>query len=140
MPKKACCCNVSQSESFCCNPIFFTDFITLFGDSMSDHAEVSPYDWIGLVVPRYGTAAKDIRRSQVAPASCNCCCNCPPGTIQSEEDNQQASFIVSSGIKETLVNTISKLGKNARWTTLNKTKTLGFGSRSDQYNQACLLY
>jgi hypothetical protein len=79
MPKKACCCPGAPippgvTGSFCCNPLFFTDFITLYGDDMADHAEVSPYDWIGLVVNRPGIGTSDFIRSNTQPVTCNCCC------------------------------------------------------------------
>ena len=45
MTKKACCCNTS---TVCCNPTFYSDFITLYGTSMAETAEVSPDDWIAL--------------------------------------------------------------------------------------------
>lgn len=83
MSKKSCCCNKRPDfsiNSFCCNPLFFTDFITLYGDSMVDHAEVSPYDWIGLVVTRPAMNATSYLQFGRPGGGCNCCCNqCPPG-------------------------------------------------------------
>jgi hypothetical protein len=57
MSRNLCCCNKRPTpEAFCCNDKFFTDFITLYGDNMAQHAEVSPKDWIALYVERPGTA------------------------------------------------------------------------------------
>ena len=58
MPRNACCCGKQPrpDESFCCNPIFYTDFITLYGDNLAEHAEVNPKDWIALKVFRPGVA------------------------------------------------------------------------------------
>jgi hypothetical protein len=75
MPKKACCC---KPKTFCCNSTFYKDFITLYGTSMAEHAEVSPDDWVALYVPRKGSARQKYRRSAVAADTCKCCCGCPP--------------------------------------------------------------
>lgn len=88
MPKKLCCCAVSPRETDeCCNPLFYTDFITLFGDTMAEHAEVSPKDWVALYVERPGfTSRKSMMIGEPGP-ECNCCCGsdesggyseCPP--------------------------------------------------------------
>ena len=88
MPKKACCCKPVPT-SFCCNPTFYKDFITLFGDSMAEHAEVSPNDWIALYVPRPGQARSKTRRwFLTTDGGCQCCCNCPQG---SDDPNAEAT-------------------------------------------------
>jgi hypothetical protein len=79
MTKKSCCCvNLPPPgitfNTFCCNPLFFTDFITLFGDSMSEHAEVSPEDWIALKQVRPKRTTPGIPRFQDSPNGCQCCC------------------------------------------------------------------
>ena len=75
MPKKACCC---KPKTFCCNSTFYKDFITLYGTSMAEHAEVSPDDWVALYVPRIGSNRSEYRRIWPnANGVCNCCCNCP---------------------------------------------------------------
>jgi hypothetical protein len=84
MSRYRCCCGkvAPKPESFCCNPLLFTDFITLFGDNMSTHAEVSPFDWIALYVPRnsFNTSNTSLLTTLNSPsAGCNCCC-------ESEED------------------------------------------------------
>jgi hypothetical protein len=77
MPKKACCCNKPDKTAFCCDPIFFTDFITLYGDDMAQHAEVSPDDWVGLVVNRPPVGTSNFIRftDPQITTPCNCCCN-----------------------------------------------------------------
>ena len=77
MPKKLCCCNVPPppEDIFCCNSVFFTDFITLYGDSMADHAEVSYKDWIALYVDRPGGGSDSyncVGLSPISTISCNC--------------------------------------------------------------------
>lgn len=101
MTKRACCCGGGVPEppgvtgSFCCNPIFFTDFITLYGDDMADHAEVSPQDWIGLVVKRPPIAKADFVRSHEPPDGCNCCCaDCTTGPNQQPLTSNPSDFEV----------------------------------------------
>lgn len=104
MTKRACCCGGGVPEppgvtgSFCCNPIFFTDFITLYGDNMAEHAEVSPQDWIGLVVTRPATAQADYIRSHVPPDGCNCCCG--------DCDDNPFNIYVDENLKKTNQNII----------------------------------
>jgi len=79
MPKKQCCCGVKPplETTFCCNPLFFTDFITLYGDDMSTHAEVSPLDWIALYIPRSSFNTSDstvLTTLESTSAGCRCCC------------------------------------------------------------------
>lgn len=80
MPKKQCCCRGPKPptpETFCCNPLFFTDFITLFGDNMSTHAEVSPLDWVALYVPRNSFNTSNmvlLTTNESTSTGCNCCC------------------------------------------------------------------
>ena len=100
MSKKSCCCNKRPDftiNSFCCNPLFFTDFITLYGDSMVDHAEVSPYDWVGLVVKRPALNATSYIQYGVASPGCNCCCGeCPPDPDDSGDVDLDAQFLQTS--------------------------------------------
>lgn len=49
MPKKACCCRPN-----CCNPIFFEEFITLFGNTMQTAVPVNPADLLVLRMNRPG--------------------------------------------------------------------------------------
>ena len=85
MPKNACCCNTAV----CCNPTFYKDFITLYGTSMAETAEVSPDDWIALYTPRPGTPRVSARRWFDNPSpGCNCCCGCPPAF---QDNNNQTS-------------------------------------------------
>jgi hypothetical protein len=50
MPKKACCCVAG-----CCDPIFFTDFITIAGETLDDAVPVSTDDIVILVMNRPGS-------------------------------------------------------------------------------------
>jgi hypothetical protein len=50
MPKKACCCVPN-----CCDPIFFTDFITIAGETLDDAAPVHVDDIVVLVMNRPST-------------------------------------------------------------------------------------
>lgn len=111
MPKTSCCC-IPTPTSFCCNPILFKEFITLFGSSMAEHAEVSPDDWIALYVPRPKTASSTAKRFPDIPNYCKCCCDCP-STVQFD-----------------FVNTKSKLGFNNRVSFLNRVSSF-FGAKSD---------
>lgn len=83
MPKKSCCCKPGTDTSFCCNPILFKEFISLYGTDMSKHAEVSPKDWIALYVPRPKTVFGRSRRTvQGVPVTCNTCgCECRNNTV-----------------------------------------------------------
>jgi hypothetical protein len=78
MPRNLCCCGRQpKPEAFCCNPIFYTDFITLYGDSMAQHAEVSPKDWIALYIERPGSGAGNAWTLSYLPSTstdfrCNC--------------------------------------------------------------------
>lgn len=79
MTKNACCCpgggGPPSQESFCCRPEFFTDFITLYGDTLAEHAEVSPDDWIALYVRRDRTQTTNfIASSFVTPLTIACKC------------------------------------------------------------------
>jgi hypothetical protein len=81
MSKNNCCCTGIPPgltfNSFCCNPILFTDFITLYGDSMADHAEVSPEDWIALKQTRDGVEPTTYGcvMAPLVNNDCACCCN-----------------------------------------------------------------
>lgn len=85
MSRRLCCCGRQpKPEAFCCNPEFYKDFITLYGDSMAQHAEVSPKDWIALYVERPGNGSGNSWTlshlpSSSAPYTCNCNSNEIPG-------------------------------------------------------------
>jgi len=49
MPKKACCCKPT-----CCDPIFYSNFIILAGETMDDAAPVDPDDVVILTMNRPG--------------------------------------------------------------------------------------
>jgi hypothetical protein len=53
MPKKSCCC---VSGTNCCDPIFFSDFITLAGETLDDAAPVATDDILVLVMNREGSS------------------------------------------------------------------------------------
>lgn len=81
MSKKNCCCRFNPDNPdgtpFCCNPIFYKEFITLFGDDMGSHAEVNHKDWIALYVARPPATGKNTYwnthlPSTSAPYQCNC--------------------------------------------------------------------
>ena len=78
MSRRLCCCGRQpKPEAFCCNPVFYKDFITLYGDSMAQHAEVSPKDWIALYVERPGNGSGNSWTlshlpSTSAPYTCRC--------------------------------------------------------------------
>lgn len=76
---KNCCCPPPSGltfDTFCCNPLLFTDFITLYGDNMADHAEVSPGDWISLKQSRGKNATYEYDCTFFcASVDCNCCCD-----------------------------------------------------------------
>jgi len=81
MSKNNCCCGGGPGpgltfDTFCCNPLLFTDFITLYGDSMAQHAEVSPGDWIALKQTREIPSTTEANCAFKSTGSCNCCCDC----------------------------------------------------------------
>jgi hypothetical protein len=93
MSKNNCCCGPGPDgitfDTFCCNPLLFTDFITLYGDSMAEHAEVSPEDWIALKQSRSLPITSQYNCSFFAASTaCNCCCDCRSGS----SSNTQANF------------------------------------------------
>ena len=93
MSKNNCCCGPGPGgitfDTFCCNPLLFTDFITLYGDSMAEHAEVSPEDWISLKQSRSLPITSQYNCSFFAASTaCNCCCDCRGGS----SSNVQANF------------------------------------------------
>ena len=120
MTKKACCCNTT---TVCCNPTFYSDFITLYGTSMAETAEVSPDDWIALYTPRPGTPRQSSRRffNNDSDPGCNCCCGCPPDTQGPEKNPDE----VPNNFK--LVNIKNNTGFSLR----NTLKNNFFGSKSD---------
>lgn len=129
MPKKSCCCKPGTDTSFCCNPILFKEFISLYGTDMSKHAEVSPKDWIALYVPRPKTVFGRSRRSvQGVPVSCNTCgCQCRNNTVGNRPEilNELNPFELSSTSGFSPVNT-SVANK------LKNTFNSFFGSKSDK--------
>lgn len=88
MSRNCCCGKKPRPEAFCCNDIFFTDFITLYGDTLAEHAEVSPKDWIALHVYRNGVEGSNsfFNSHNEQPSQdfeCNCLADpftgaCPP--------------------------------------------------------------
>ena len=141
MPKKACCCKPVPT-SFCCNPTFYKDFITLYGASMNEHAEVSPDDWIALYVPRPGAPRSRTRRWFVPNAgggSCQCCCNCPGRTETTNNGNpmtagpNEGSGLADNTFRSSSVKTTETFSlKN---NLINTIKNSFFGSRSDGAQQ-----
>lgn len=130
MSKKSCCCNKRPDftiNSFCCNPLFFTDFITLYGDSMVDHAEVSPYDWVGLVVNRPSMNATSYIEYGIAPQGCNCCCKeCPPGP----GDPGYEGLLASSSPKAETAELYSTEDLNGPYVPQELKSLYGFNKRS----------
>lgn len=77
MPRNMCCCDDGPREKIpsCCDEIFFTDFITLYGDTLAEHAEVNTKDWIVLKVFRPGVSPSTYI-NQSAPPQAEFSCNC----------------------------------------------------------------
>lgn len=126
MPKKQCCCATQPNPPFCCNPIYFKNFITLFGETMGEHAEVSPDDWIALQVPRPAFSTSDRRRWSNQTGVCNCCC----GGCPEEPDSPDTGGFPSSVSQNPSID-----GTKTRWSSINKFKKFITGKKSDNSKQ-----
>ena len=136
MPKKACCCKPVPT-SFCCNPTFYKDFITLYGASMNEHAEVSPDDWIALFVPREGAARTRTRRwFLTTPGGCQCCCDCP--NLPTDDGLNPDGTVNEQGIDNTTFrssNVKTRQSFSLKNNLINTIKNNLFGARSDGAQQ-----